>query len=196
MSPSVRTATSDDQAAVIQTVVAAFAADPMTRWSWPRADDYLRAMPEFTLAFGGGAITSQSAHFTDDYAGAALWLPPGVEPDEATMVQMVEKTVAASIRGELYGVLEMMSIYHPKEPHWYLPLIGVDPPHQGKGHGAALLTHALKVCDRDQCPAYLESTNPRNITLYRRHGFEDLGVIQVGTSPPMTPMLRRPQSTR
>ena len=28
--------------------------------------------------------------------------------------------------------------------------------------------------------AYLESSNPRNIPLYERHGFEALGEIQVG----------------
>jgi GNAT superfamily N-acetyltransferase len=50
------------------------------------------------------------------------------------------------------------------EPHWYLPLIGVDPAHQGKGHGDALMAYALQQCDRDHLPAYLESTNPRNIS--------------------------------
>ncbi|MCA1748539.1 MAG: hypothetical protein LC634_03060 [Sphingomonadales bacterium] len=39
-------------------------------------------------------------------------------------------------------------------------------------------------------PAYLESSNPRNISLYLRHGFEIVGEIQHGSSPVMTPMLR------
>jgi hypothetical protein len=42
-------------------------------------------------------------------------------------------------------------------------------------------------------PAYLESTNPRNVSFYRRHGFEVLGTIQVGSSPPLIPMLRPPR---
>jgi hypothetical protein len=52
------------------------------------------------------------------------------------------------------------------------------------------MTHALERIDRDRLPAYLESSNPRNISLYRRHGFEELGTIQVGSSPPIVPMLR------
>jgi ribosomal protein S18 acetylase RimI-like enzyme len=72
-----------------------------------------------------------------------------------------------------------------------LPLIGVDPAHQGKGLGDALMLHALEQCDRDKLPAYLESTSPRNISLYRRQGFEPLGAIQVGSSPTLVPMLRR-----
>ncbi|MGH9960925.1 MAG: GNAT family N-acetyltransferase, partial [Pyrinomonadaceae bacterium] len=52
---------------------------------------------------------------------------------------------------------------------------------------------ALIPCDHDQKLAYLESTNPRNIPLYERHGFELLGTIQVGTSPRLFPMLRKPR---
>ena len=52
------------------------------------------------------------------------------------------------------------------------------------------MEHALIACDRDHAPAYLESSNPKNIPLYERHGFIVLGTIQVGTSPPIVPMLR------
>jgi hypothetical protein len=38
----------------------------------------------------------------------------------------------------------------------------------------------------------LESTNPRNLSLYKRHGFEPIGTIQQGSSPPLYPMLRLP----
>jgi ribosomal protein S18 acetylase RimI-like enzyme len=59
---------------------------------------------------------------------------------------------------------------HPKEPpHWYLGFLGTVPARQGQGHGAALLREVL---EREGGPAYLESSNPRNIGLYRRHGFE------------------------
>jgi ribosomal protein S18 acetylase RimI-like enzyme len=69
-------------------------------------------------------------------------------------------------------------------------VIGVDPTCQGMGYGSALLAYALEVCDRDHLPAYLESSNPRNIPLYERFGFEVQGEIQVATSPPIAPMLR------
>jgi ribosomal protein S18 acetylase RimI-like enzyme len=62
---------------------------------------------------------------------------------------------------------------------------------QGRGYGSALLRHALEQIDRDGQLAYLESTNPANVPLYQRHGFEVVGTIQVDDAPPMIPMVRR-----
>jgi ribosomal protein S18 acetylase RimI-like enzyme len=92
-----------------------------------------------------------------------------------------------------FAFIEQMDGSHPAEPHWYLPMIGVDPAHQRQGYGSALLEHTLLACDRDHKPAYLESSSPRSIPLYKQHGFELVGTIQVGSSPPLFPMLRRPQ---
>jgi ribosomal protein S18 acetylase RimI-like enzyme len=180
-----------DEASAIATIVLAFAADPAARWTWPRSHQYLDAMPKLVQAFGGNAFAHGSANATDGCTGAALWLPPGVHPDEEKMAEIMRATVAPSRHDEVFSMFEQMAKYHPSEPHWYLPLIGVDPAHQGKGHGNALMAHALARCDRDRTPAYLESSNPRNISLYLRHGFEPLGAIQAGTSPTIVPMLRR-----
>ncbi len=192
MEPSrVRTIAAADEGAAIATIVLAFAADPIARWTWPRSREYLAGIPEFVRAFAGKAFTSGSAWCTDGCAGAALWLPPGLSPDEEKLDEPMEATVAPSVRGDIAAAFGEMANYHPREPHWYLPLIGVDPAYQGKGHGHALMAHALTRCDRERMPAYLESTNPRNMSLYLRHGFEPLGTIRIGSSPPLVPMLRR-----
>ncbi len=191
-SPTVRVMAAADEASAVEIIVLAFAADPMARWTWPHAGQYLAAMPRMARAFGGKAFSNGSAFCTDGYAGTALWLPPGVEPDQEELGAVVESTVAPSLGPDMAAVFEQMAKYHPTEPHWYLPLIGVDPAHQGEGCGDTLMTYALTQCDRDHAPAYLESSNPRNIPFYRRHGFETLGEIQVGSSPTLVPMLRKP----
>jgi ribosomal protein S18 acetylase RimI-like enzyme len=71
-----------------------------------------------------------------------------------------------------------------------LLLLGVDPAFQRQGYGSALLADMLDRCDREHAAAYLESTNPRNIPLYQRHGFRLLGTVQVGSAPPLFPMSR------
>jgi ribosomal protein S18 acetylase RimI-like enzyme len=150
-------------------------------------------MPGFTRAFGGAALAHGTAHCTTDGAGAALWLAPGIAPDEAELLATVETTVAPAVRNEVLAMVEAMGHHHPDQPHWYLPMIGVEPSRQGRGHGAALLRHQLARCDDEGTLAYLESSNPRNISLYLRHGFEITGEIQAGSSPVMVPMVRTPR---
>jgi ribosomal protein S18 acetylase RimI-like enzyme len=186
----VRTATPADEAAATGALLLAFASDPATRWIWAAPDVYLAHFPAFAKAFGGKAFNHASAYIAEGGAGAALWLPPGSAPDEDELGELLQRTAPARIRADIPSLLEQMGRHHPSEPHWYLPLIGIDPARQGRGLGSALMRHALVACDRDRLPAYLESANPQNVPFYERLGFERLGIIQVGESPPFFPMLR------
>ncbi len=191
--PLIKTATASDEALVIAVVELAFSSDPAARWTWPDPQQYLLHFPTFVKAFGGKAFAHESAYYVEGYAGAALWLPPEVHHDEEELIALLQRTGSAPVQKDGPALFEQMGRHHPREPHWFLPFIGVDPLQQGKGYGAALMQHALIPCDRDHTLAYLESSNPKNIPLYERHGFELLGTIQVGTSPPIFPMLRKPR---
>jgi GNAT superfamily N-acetyltransferase len=127
---------------------------------------------------------------TEGARAAALWLLPGVEPDGDAIEALIGETVEAEKIPDVAAMFEEMEKYHPSEPCWYLPMIAADPAHMGRGLGAALMKHALARCDADGMTAYLESSNPRNISLYERHGFEVMGEIRSGKIPVMTPMIR------
>jgi GNAT superfamily N-acetyltransferase len=58
------------------------------------------------------------------------------------------------------------------EPHWYLWVLGVDPPRQGQGVGSALLQPVLARADGEGLPCYLETQKERNVPFYQKHGFE------------------------
>lgn len=176
------------------TIVLAFSADPAARWTWPRADDYLRHMPQAARAFSSKGFALGTAYEIGGFAGVALWLPPGVPPDEEALGILMDRTAHPDIKPDLAQVFEKMSSFHPREPHWYLPLIGVEPSRQGQRLGDQLMAYALARCDADGLPAYLESSNPRNIPFYERQGFEAIGKIQAGSSPTIVPMLRRPRA--
>jgi GNAT superfamily N-acetyltransferase len=192
-SPTIRAATAAEEATVVSVLTLAFSTDPVARWMYPDPRQYLAHFPAFTLAFGGRGVAWGSAYLIDGFAGAALWLPPDEHPDEEQLNALIERTVGLGEQRDLVAMFEQMGSYHPQEPHWYLPLIGVEAIHQGHGYGSALMEHALRVCDQTRTLAYLESSNPRNVSLYLRHGFEILGTIQAGTAPPLTPMLRKPR---
>jgi ribosomal protein S18 acetylase RimI-like enzyme len=190
----VKIATQRDVDQCVALIVLAFSSDPAARWLYPDPSQFLTFFPRFVRAFGGKAFESGSAHLIDRSA-AALWFPPGVQPGEEELVELIKGSVPKSDQDIVFAVLEEMGGYHPKEPHWYLPLIGTDPTQQGNGHGSALLRHALALCDEQKMPAYLEATSRRSVPLYQRHGFEILGAIQVNSaSPAITPMLRKPHS--
>ncbi len=57
--------------AAFAVIVLAFAADPAARWSWPRAEDYLRNMPLAAHAFGGKSFTLGMADAIDGLAGVS-----------------------------------------------------------------------------------------------------------------------------
>ncbi len=192
--PEIRPARRDEADRLAATLTLAMAADPVARWAWSDANRYVSLFIPFVGPFGGQVgLDNETAHVIGDFMGAALWIPPGAHTDDEAIGKIFEKHTEQSRLGELYALFERMAAYHPAEPHWYLPLIGVDPAYQRRGLGSALLQHGVAACDRDRTPAYLESTSPASVTLYRRHGFEVIGEIVVGNSPPMFPMLRRPR---
>lgn len=187
----IRSASESDRDRVIHLLTLAFAGDPAVRWLYPGAHEHLSHFPTFTHAFGGQAFRHATAFVTSDFAGASLWFPPDAHPDAEAIEAMVRSTTSAERRDDIFAAFEDMDRYHPKEPHWYLAVIGVDPAHQGKGTGSKLLKSTLATVDEQGLPAYLESSNPANISLHERHGFEVVGEIRGGDGPPITPMYRQ-----
>jgi GNAT superfamily N-acetyltransferase len=191
--PTIKTVTPSSADQAIGTIVLAFSGDPIARWFYSDPHQYLLHLPGFVRAFAGKALEHNSAYYVDGYLGAALWLPPGVHPDEDALAALLQRTIPKENRQDIFAFIEQMDSAHPSEPHWYLPMIGVDPGKQGQGYGSALLEYALERCDGEGKLAYLEASSPKSVPLYQRHGFERVGAIQVGSSPPLFPMLRKPQ---
>ena len=183
-----------EQDTAVRAIVEAFSSDPAARWMYPDSQQYWQHFPSFVKAFAGAAFEHCSVDLVDGYLAAALWLPPAIHPDEEAMEKLIRTTVPESDQANVFAIFEQMDRHHPIEPHWYLPMIGVDPAQQGKGYGSALLQHALARCDREDKLAYLESTSPSSLWLYQRHGFELIGTIQVGSSPRLFPMVRKPSA--
>lgn len=185
---------SDEESQIIATLTSAFMGDPPVRWIYSSAESYLKNYPSFARAFAGGALDFGTAWCSSDCSACALWFPPGGGPEEEPLVELIKTTVPVHRHDEVFAVFEALGEAHPAQSHWYLPLIGVDPAKQGSGLGGALLRTVLDRCDREGMPAYLESTNPRNITLYERHGFQRRDEIRIGSCPPIVPMWRYPGS--
>jgi GNAT superfamily N-acetyltransferase len=192
-SNDIRSAGPDEMSHAVAAIISAFLVDPAARFAWPAARDYLKAMPLAIREFAGACFEQDSAYISADFSGAALWLPPGAQPNGEALEKVFRDTVQPEHLDDLLSTFERMDQSHPKEAHWYLAMIGVDPKAQGKGLGTELMRYALTRCDQDEVLAYLETANPRNIPLYERFGFEAQEPFQMGAAPRMTPMLRRPR---
>src|SRR5262245_55452851 len=97
----VHSATEDERAAVLGVITLAFAADPMVRWAFPDRATYLATMPQLAAAFGGNAFPHGTAHLMAGGMGAALWLPPGVAPDEEKLMAIVTAQTAKDRVGDM-----------------------------------------------------------------------------------------------
>jgi GNAT superfamily N-acetyltransferase len=191
--PTILATSSVNEEHALAALVLAFTTDPAVRWMYPDAHQFRIFFPRFARAFGGKAFTLGTAHHIEDYRGAALWLPPGVGSDDDALVPLIAETVAPERLGDVFSIFEQMGAFHPVVPHWYLPLMGVDPVHQNQGLGSALLSQMLSAFDQEGAIAYLEASHPRNVPFYERHGFEVRGQIQAGDSPTLFAMAREPR---
>ncbi|MFG2089058.1 MULTISPECIES: GNAT family N-acetyltransferase [unclassified Spirillospora] len=198
---SVRPVTASDTAAVAAVLGRAFDDDPVWRWLLP--DDASRVR-RLTGLFAIMLRRVHLPHGTTEATGrdgtaeaAALWDPPGrwhvpVRTQAAQAVPLLRvlgTRVPATLR--TLGAIEEQ---HPREPHWYLAVLGTDPPAQGGGLGGALLRSRLDRCDAEGVPAYLESSKERNVPYYERFGFtvtRELALPGKGC-PPVWLMWRAP----
>jgi ribosomal protein S18 acetylase RimI-like enzyme len=174
--PVVRRARADEASALAGVLARAFADDAMVvhmlRDRDRRPSDLRRL---FEWAIRHIYLPERETYTTSDMSAVALWLPPGRYPPP-TLLQL--RTAAAYVRilglrapHALRSAIEMERM-HPKDvPHWYLAFIGVEPSAQNGGVGTALLKAVLERCDAGREPAWLETTNERNLPLYERLGF-------------------------
>lgn len=194
---AVRLVTPADVAPLGDVLGRAFDADPLFRAILPHDEHRRRALP---VLFGEWIRRLHLHHgaswTTDDLAGAALWSPPGQWHigfwDEA---RMAPRMIAALGGRVLAGLRVLLAVEgpHPKEPlHYYLRVLGCDPAQQGRGIGSELLRPVLDRCDAEGLPAYLESSNERNLPFYRRHGFEPVGEVTTHLGPRAWLMWRPP----
>ncbi len=198
----VRPATLDDRELVARIAAEGFYDDPLM--SWVLRDD-ARRLEQLAYVFGGlvdDVLPERGEVWLADASSVALWRAPGFDHTGATDDPEAQAAVAAAFLdgpfepGELerFGVLgEAMAGAHPHEEHWYLNVVSTLPSRQGHGLGSTILRAVLDRCDADGRPAYLESSNPRNVSLYLRHGFDVTGEIALPDGPSLIPMWREPR---
>jgi len=199
MVESIRKATYDDALRLIPNLVRAFDDDPATNWIVRQDKKRSNAFNIwFRLCLCKISLPHDEVYVTDDCIGGALWIPPEILDigfiERIMLLPDIVRTM--SIRGIRRSVAFITSLeeVHPKEKHFYLQFLGVDPDHQGKGVGSSLIKPILHICDRESCGAYLETSKEKNLGFYERHGFVVSNqIVTRSEAPPVWTMWRDPQ---
>lgn len=115
---------------------------------------------------------------SDAIVAVSAWMPPHSFPP-SLRVQLAQLPGSLRAFFRQLGALRVVGTYlrtllkvHPKESHWYLMLLAVDPSRQRQGAGAILVEHGLRFADTEGVGAYLETQKEENLAYYRRFGFE------------------------
>jgi GNAT superfamily N-acetyltransferase len=187
----------DEVPTAVEILCSAFYDDPT--WSWVFPDPEHRAGQHRLLwqAFVDGAMRYQTVWLNPDSTSVAVWVPPGgsemSDEQEAALAAALERLLGpeASRVFEIFAAFEAAHPHH--EPHFMLSLLGTHAAHRGHGYGLRLLAETLTVVDASGMPAYLEASNPANVALYARYGFEVWGSFVLPDDGPEVTTMWRPR---
>jgi GNAT superfamily N-acetyltransferase len=183
-----------DRKQLAQTLARAFDDDPVVNWVYRERHRQRRSARFFDWSLR--RLTSQDVSWTtDDRDGAALWALPGRwrESPRELLRLIAITTPAVKLRAPIVlSGLNRIEEAHPREPHLYLAVLGVEPSRQGQGIGSRLLRPGLELCDREGLPAYLETAKERYVPFYTRHGFRVTEEMRLPRGPRVWLMWRDP----
>jgi GNAT superfamily N-acetyltransferase len=184
-----------DRAAI--TLAAGFADDPFFQWIFPDVGRRAEQLRRFMRLNAEQYLDRGHAYCAGAVEAVALWMAPDgrrAEADDRAVRHLVRDELGPDGLDRVLSAFTVIGRQHPEEPHYYLSTLATHPDRQGRGLGAAVVQDVLDRCDAMGLPAYLESSNPRNLPFYGRLGFEATGRIEVPGAEDVlvTPMWREP----
>ncbi|WP_326555486.1 GNAT family N-acetyltransferase [Micromonospora sp. NBC_01813] len=171
LTSQVTAATAADRTRVVDSLVAAFAGDPVLRHLFPDDGSY----PQHAGAFFGLLFDRRVPHGTVWTIGGgdavAMWQQPdAVDVADDTDVLATLLPTDALERMRRYDLAVRAAL--PATPFWYLGVLGTHPKRTRQGLGRAVMRVGLRRAAADGVPAILETSNPDNVEMYRRAGWQ------------------------
>jgi ribosomal protein S18 acetylase RimI-like enzyme len=168
-------------------------------WAWLLPNERTRARVErrqYRALVRHVFLPRRSAWVTEAGTGGALWFPPGTKPlsfveNLAEIVPFLPEGLPSL--GKARKLDRMIRSRQPRDPHWYLATLAVEPESRGLGHGSALIRPGLALADRSGSGVWLETQRESNIGFYERFGFELIERFEVESGLPLWTMKRDPQ---
>jgi ribosomal protein S18 acetylase RimI-like enzyme len=188
----------DDVPVLIPVLARAFRDNPLNAHLFPEPRTRVTRLERgFRLYLRQVILPHGRGWVAGDGHGASLWLPPGSFPLPGWRLGLMLPGLAWALGARRFGAglrtMEEIDRQHPLgKSHWYLLFLGVDPAAQRRSLGTALLRAGLAACDAAHEAAYLETDDPRNLSLYLRHGFQVINEWKLTAGPHFWGLWRDP----
>ena len=166
----------------------AFHDDPLYRLVLPEEEQRARLASWLFERVVRYALLYGQVYTTPALEGVACWLPPGQTRitigravHSGLYATPLKMGLAAYRRFDAYSTYaDRLHEHYAPESHWYLWVVGVDPPSQGQGIGGRLIQPVLARAGADGMACYLETGTQENVRFYEKYGFR---VVAAGTVP-------------
>jgi ribosomal protein S18 acetylase RimI-like enzyme len=167
----------------------AFQDDPLMVYVAPDKEKRRRLLPVLFRIVVRYCLRYGIIYTTPDLDGLICCLPPG-------QTQTTGRLALISLSGMpvqlgLVGLRRFLraSTYtdaaHKRAApgaHWYIWVLGVDPPRQGHGFGGQLLQIVQKRALAEGLPCYLDTQNSRNVPFYQQQSFHQVSETTIAGS--------------
>ncbi len=173
-SVSVRLALPPDREHVVTTIVEAFRPDPAFGYFFPDQSRYDVDAAAFAASLFDARMPEGTVWTAGEVDAVALWDGPAPGPRKP-----MDLPADALERLRVYN--EVIHRALPTTPHWYLGVLATHPHATGRGLGRAAMAAGL--ARAGDLPAYLETSNPVNVEIYRRAGWTVDSELEVGDLP-------------
>src|SRR5262245_53718622 len=145
MTPSFpsRPATLGDLDPIVETLVHAFATDPVWGgWAFPDATRALAQRRAFFEFWTRRALRFEAVRVTPDCEAVAVWYPPGQaensEEDERRLADLAATLLGSHAEVFLQGCALIEERHPYATPHYYLSMLATRVDQRGRGLGMAL----------------------------------------------------------
>lgn len=186
-------------------LASAFSTDPLFRYPFGKDvphDFEKRLEPLFANIIRHTLQGNSKVHYSSDENSVAVWFYDDSFNNLLSLPALQLFIAATKCYGwklfKFINIVERINRHQPKVPHAYLSVLGTHSDSRGRGLGGTVISKFLAECDEKGLPAYLESSNKRNIPFYERHGFvvqEELPGLP-DDCPPITIMWREARDSR
>lgn len=188
----IRPATTEDLPRVVEILTAAFSTYVWTTWTIPSTRFEERLSELQAIYIEHFAMTHGVVYVNDDLTAVAAFIPARMPEPQPKVYERI-----AALHGDRFAAIaEAEQVLASKRPphDWVLAAAGVDPRFQRQGLGQQVCLAGLHRIAADNQRCLVETSEPPNVTFYKRLGFEVLHRVETG-GPTVWMMMTHPSTS-